>query len=126
MAEGWARALHPGVIEASSAGTRASSVNPLAVRAMREEGIDISGHRSKSIEEFLGNPPDLVITVCDDAREACPAFPGATRVIHAGFEDPPRLAAQARCDDEALPHYRRIRDEIRAFVQALPAALGAE
>lgn len=123
MAEGWARALHGGELVPLSAGTRASTVNPLAVRAMREAGVDISAHRSKPLDEFLADPPDLVVTVCDDAREACPAFPGATRVVHAGFEDPPRLASGARSDDEAMPHYRRVRDEIRAFVLTLPALL---
>lgn len=121
MAEGFARAMWPGRIEAHSAGTNPHGLNPLAVRAMREVGIDISGHASKRPEE-LGVLFDLVVTVCDAAHESCPAFPGA-RVVHVGFDDPPRLAGGAASDDEAMPHYRRVRDEIRAFVESLPDAL---
>ena len=121
MAEGWARALHAGRIEAHSAGTEPQRLNPLAVRAMAEAGVDISGHRPKR-PEALEMPLDVVVTVCSGAHEACPAIPGA-RTVHAGFDDPPRLAAGARTDDEAMPHYRRVRDEIRAFVERLPEAL---
>lgn len=126
MAEGWARALWPKEIEVFSAGTRPQKVNPLAVRAMREVGVDISGHRSK-VFEALGGEFDVVVTVCDSAREACPVMPGVdgARVVHAGFEDPPRLAEGARTEEEALGHYRRVRDEIRAFVEGLPGALRA-
>ena len=122
MAEGWARALHGDRIEAHSAGTTPHGLNPLAVRAMAESGVDISGHASKRPEQ-IGLPFDVVVTVCDGAHEACPVFPGA-RVVHAGFEDPPRLAADARSDEEAMPHYRRVRDQIRAYVERLPEALG--
>jgi len=118
MAEGWARAMHAGRIEAFSAGTQPHGLNPLAVRAMAEAGVDISRHASKRPEEIPGGF-DLVVTVCGSAHEACPAFPGA-RVLHAGFDDPPRLAAGTAGDDEAMPHYRRVRDEIRAFVERLP------
>ncbi len=118
MAEGWARAMHAGRIEAFSAGTQPHGLNPLAVRAMAEAGVDISRHASKRPEEIPGGF-DLVVTVCGSAHEACPALPGA-RVLHAGFDDPPRLAAGAAGDDEAMPHYRRVRDEIRAFVERLP------
>ena len=121
MAEGWARALHGAVLEAHSAGTHPHGLNPLAVRAMAEVGIDLSGHASKRPEE-IGGTFDLVITVCGAAHEACPVLPGA-RVLHAGFDDPPRLAAGARSDDEAMPHYRRVRDEIRAFIAGLPQLL---
>ena len=69
-------------------------------------------------------PFDLVVTVCDDAHESCPIFPGTTRVVHRGFDDPPRLAASASFEDEALGHYRRVRDEIRAFVEQLQESLG--
>ncbi len=116
MAEGFARAILSDIIEPFSAGTHPHGLNPLAVRAMSEVGIDISRHTSKSLTDLPG--PDLVITVCDSARESCPVIPGA-RILHAPFEDPPRLAAGARTDDEALPHYRRVRDQIRAFVVAL-------
>ena len=121
MAEGWARALKSREIEAFSAGTNPHGLNPLAVRAMREAGVDISGHASKRPED-IGVPFDVVVTVCDSAHESCPVFPGA-RVVHVGFDDPPRLAKGAANDDEAMPHYRRVRDEIRAFIERLPGAL---
>lgn len=125
MAEGWARALRAGVLDAHSAGTHPCGLNPLAVRAMAEAGIDIAGHRSKRPAD-LGVQFDLVITVCDAAQEQCPTIPGA-RMVHRAFADPPALAkaAGARSDEEAMPHYRRVRDEIRAFVESLlesPAA----
>lgn len=123
MAEGWARALWPDEIEAVSAGTRPQGVNALAVRAMREAGVDISQHESKGLNALDGEF-DVVVTVCDSAREACPVLAGV-RVVHAGFEDPPRLAEGARTEEEALGHYRRVRDEIRAFVERMPGALVA-
>jgi arsenate reductase len=121
MAEGWARALKSDQIEAFSAGTSPHGLNPLAVRAMRELGVDISRHTSKRPEE-IGVPFDVVVTVCDSAHEACPIFPGA-RTVHVGFDDPPRLAKDAKTDDEAMLHYRRVRDEIQAFVQTLPDSI---
>lgn len=120
MAEGWARALLGDRVEAHSAGTRPQGLNRLAVIAMREVGVDISRHESKAIASLGDIEFDCVITVCDSAREACPVFPGAARVIHQSFNDPPRLALGAKDDDEALPHYRRVRDEIKEFVQRLP------
>ena len=125
MAEGWCRALHGHSIDARSAGIRPQGLNPLAVRAMAEAGIDISGHASTHVDSLTDKEFDLVVTVCDSAREACPAVPGA-RVLHVGFEDPPHLARNARSDDEALPHYRRVRDEIRQFIQTLPRLLAGE
>jgi arsenate reductase len=128
MAEGWARALHGDRIEAHSAGTDPHGLNPLAVRAMAEAGVDISKHWSKRPEDIVvdGAPArfDLVVTVCGNADERCPIFPGA-RVVHRGFDDPPRLArdAGAANDDEALPHYRRVRDEIRAAIARLDVLL---
>lgn len=126
MAEGWARALKSDEIEAFSAGTMPQGVNPQAVRAMREVGVDISGHKSKGLEEIDGRV-DVVVTVCDSAREACPVVLGGSgvRAVHAGFEDPPRLARDARTDEEAMAHYRRVRDEIKAFVERLPGVLWA-
>ncbi len=121
MAEGWARALWPGMVEAESAGTDPHGMNRLAVRAMAEAGVDISGQRSKHVSEFVGGKFDLVVTVCDSAAAACPRFDGAAKVVHAGFADPPALARGAASDEEALPHYRRVRDEIRAFLETLPA-----
>ena len=123
MAEGWARALLGDRVEARSAGTRPHGLNPLAVRAMAEAGIDISRHASKR-PEAAGGPFDLVVTVCGSANEECPVLPGA-RILHAGFDDPPHLARGAASDEEAMPHYRRVRDEIRAFVERLPDAIAA-
>lgn len=123
MAEGWARALRADSVEAFSAGTEPHGMNRLAVEAMREAGVDISGHHSKKPDELAHVAFDYVVTVCDAAHESCPAFPGGARVVHAGFNDPPRLAKDAKTDGEALPHYRRVRDEIRAFVETLPGAL---
>lgn len=124
MAEGWAKALKAREIEAFSAGTNPHGLNPRAVRAMAEAGVDISGHTSKTPADLerAGVRFDVVVTVCDSAHEACPVFPGA-RVVHVGFEDPPRLAAGAKTDEEAMAHYRRVRDEIRAFVEGLPGSL---
>lgn len=126
MAEGWARHLKGDRIEARSAGTEPHGLNPLAVKAMQEAGVDISGHHSKGIEEVRGIDFDFVVTVCDKANESCPVFPGKARVFHRGFDDPPRLAADAKSEEEALEHYRRVRDEIRSFVLSLPAILNKE
>lgn len=123
MAEGWARALLGARLEAASAGTRPGGVHGLAVRAMAEAGVDLGGHRSKHVDELRGGHFDLVVTLCDSARESCPAWVGAGRVMHVAFDDPPRLAASAANDEEALPHYRRVRDAIRDFVAALPEHL---
>jgi len=122
MAEGWAKHLKAGQIEAYSAGTEPHGLNPLAVRAMAEVGVDISGHTSKRPEQ-IGVQFDYVVTVCDSALELCPIFPAGTRVIHVGFDDPPWLAKGAVSDDEVMRHYRRVRDEIRAFVDMLPEGL---
>ena len=110
-------------LEPFSAGVAIKSLDQNAVKVMAEEGIDISAHRSKHVDDLKGIRFDLVITVCDHARESCPVFPGKTRVIHAGFEDPPYLARNATTEAEALAHYRRIRDEIKQFVQKLPDRL---
>jgi arsenate reductase len=120
MAEGWARRLKSGVIDARSAGIEPHGVNPLAVAAMAEVGIDIAGQRSKHVDEVAGASFDYVVTLCDDARESCPVFTGAARVVHRGFDDPPRLARDAPTEAAALEHYRRVRDEIRDFVSGLP------
>ncbi|MBL8878620.1 MAG: arsenite methyltransferase [Phycisphaerales bacterium] len=126
MAEGWAKSLHGDSIRACSAGTRPQGLNPLAVRAMAEAGVDISRHASTHVDALREVQFDLVITVCSDAHESCPVFPGATNVIHVAFDDPPRLAREAQSDEAALPHYRRVRDEIREFVLDLPQYLHHE
>ena len=123
MAEGWARHLRGDRIEAFSAGIEAHGLNPDAVRVMAEAGVDISGQRSKRVGDLLGVEFDYVVTVCDNAREACPVFPGRAKIVHVGFDDPPRLAAGARTEEERLAPYRRVRDAIRAFVETLPDGL---
>lgn len=123
MAEGWARHLHGDRIEARSAGVAPKGLDPRAVRVMAEAGVDISGQVSGHVDELAGVPFDWVVTVCDSARESCPLFPGPARVVHRGFDDPPRLAADAAGEEEALAPYRRVRDEIRAFVAGLPGSL---
>jgi arsenate reductase (thioredoxin) len=90
---------------------------------MAEAGVDISAHFSKTLEDLAGVEFDYVVTVCGHAHETCPVFPGRAQVVHVGFDDPPRLARQETDRDKALGHYRRVRDEIRAFVETLPAAL---
>ena len=123
MAEGWARRLQEDRFEAFSAGVETHGLNPNAVRVMAEVGVDICGQRSQHVDEFNDIDLDYVVTVCDHAAERCPVFPGRTVVIHRAFDDPPRLAREARTEEEALDHYRRVRDEIRAFVERLPEAL---
>ena len=123
MAEGWAKHLRGETIEAYSAGIQAHGLNPLAVAVMAEAGVDISHHHSKTVAEVMDVPFDYVVTVCANANETCPVFPGRAKIVHVGFDDPPRLAKDARSETEALPHYRRVRDEIRAFVERLPEAL---
>ncbi|OPZ22815.1 MAG: Arsenate-mycothiol transferase ArsC1 [candidate division BRC1 bacterium ADurb.BinA364] len=123
MAEGWARALKADSLLAASAGIEKHGLNPLAVKAMAEAGVDIAAHYSKTVEELPSKDFDFVVTVCGHASENCPIFPGKARVIHAGFDDPPKLAAGAASEEEALGHYRRVRDEIRAFVETLPESL---
>jgi arsenate reductase len=124
MAEGWARHLHGAVIDAFSAGIEKHGINPLAVQVMAEAGVDISGQRSKLVSELPRLKFDLVVTLCNHASETCPYFPGKT--LPRGFDDPPQLAAHARSEEEALNHYRRVRDEIRTFILELPAILQAD
>ncbi|MBL0927722.1 MAG: arsenate reductase ArsC [Phycisphaerales bacterium] len=125
MSEGFARAMHGAWLIAESAGTAPGALNPLAVRVMGEAGVDISAGRSKHVEEFAAAEVDLVVTVCGRADQVCPRLRGAGRVIHEPFDDPPHLAAGCASEEEALPHYRRVRDEIRAFVSGrLPVLLG--
>ena len=113
MAEGWARELLSGQIEPYSAGIETHGLNPDAVSAMAEAGVDISHQTSKTLDALSGVTFDLVITLCGHAHENCPVFPGETRVVHAGFDDP----------DKAPDDYRRVRDEIRSFIRTVPAYL---
>lgn len=98
-------------------------MNPRAMAVMKEADADISSHHSKHLDELKHVPFDYVVTVCGHANETCPVFPGKTKVIHVGFDDPPKLAANAKSEEEALAHYRRVRDQIRAFILTLPGAL---
>lgn len=123
MAEGWARHLKGDVIEAHSAGIETHGLNPNAVRVMAEAGVDISGHSSKNVIDLMDIPFDYVVTVCGHASENCPMFPGKAKVIHAGFDDPPALAKEAATEEDALNIYRRVCDEIRAYVESLPESL---
>jgi arsenate reductase len=123
MAEGWARHLKSDVIQPYSAGIETHGMNPSAIKVMAEAGVDITSQRSKHVDEVKDVGLDYVVTVCAHANESCPVFPGKAKVIHAGFEDPPRLAKTAKTEEEALNHYRRVRDEIRKFIQTLPDAL---
>lgn len=129
MAEGFARRM--GLLDAHSAGTAPHGMNTLAMMAMAEVGVPIARHESKSVASVLADPAlvdgfDAVVTVCYSARESCPTIPGARRVIHAPFEDPPFLAREAASVADAMPHYRRVRDQIRAYVEQLPALLKGE
>ena len=117
MAEGWSRHMKGEQIEAYSAGIETHGLNPDAVRVMAEMGVDISGQRSKYVSELREIEFDYVVTVCAHAHESCPVFPGKTHVVHMGFDDPPCLAANAQTEEERLAPYRRVRDEIRAFVE---------
>lgn len=125
MAEGWARHLKGDVLEAYSAGVETHGLNPKAVQVMAEAGVDLSSHRSKHVRELSDVALDYVVTVCGQAHESCPVWPGQTKIVHVGFDDPPRLAKEARTEEEALGHYRRVRDEIRKFIETLPESLTA-
>lgn len=123
MAEGWTRHLKADQIETYSAGIEAHGLNPDAVRVMAEAGVDISGQCSKHVSELGSIEFDYVVTVCDNAHESCPLFPGRVKVVHVGFDDPPRLAVNATTEEERLAPYRRVRDEIAEFVKGLPETL---
>ena len=126
MAEAWTRHLKGERFEAYSAGVEAHGIDPRAVKVMAEVGLDISHQQSKHVDAFSGMDFDYVITVCDHAHEACPFFPARTKVMHVGFDDPPLLAKSANSEEEALGHYRRVRDEIRTFVEGMPETLESD
>lgn len=115
MAEGWLRALAGDRYEVSSAGTEPRGVNPLAAKAMAEVGIDLSGHRSEHVDRHLDPPADVVVTVCDSAKEACPYVPALRERMHQSFEDP---SAATGTEEERLAVFRRVRDEIRDWLEA--------
>jgi len=117
MAEGWCRHLKGNIIDADSAGIETHGLNPNAVKVMAEAGVDISKHRSKHVDELKEIDFDYVITVCGHANENCPFFPGKAKIIHVGFDDPPKLAKFAKTEEDALNCYRRVRDEIRKFIE---------
>jgi arsenate reductase len=123
MAEGWARHLKGDSIQAFSAGLEAHGLNPNAVQVMQESGVDITCQKSQKTEEVETIPFDFVITVCSHADANCPIFSCSTTVVHFGFDDPPKLAENAKTEEEALNHYRKVRDEIRIFVETLPQVL---
>lgn len=123
MAEGWARHLKGDCIEPYSAGIETHGLNPHAVQVMAEAGVDISRQTSQHIDAFKDIQLDYVVTICGHANEHCPIFDGKTKVVHVGFDDPPKLAEEAKNENEALDCYRRIRDEIKHFVQSLPEPL---
>lgn len=118
MAEGWAKELKNDQIETWSAGIKKHGLNPLAVQAMAEAGVDILKQESNLIDELPVKEFDWVITLCGHADETCPFFPG--KKLHVGFDDPPKLAEQAASDEEKLVYYRRVRDEIKQFIVSLP------
>ena len=120
MAEGWARHLKGDVIEAHSAGIEKHGMNPHAVKVMAEIGVDISGHRSKHMNEFLDRPVETVITVCGKADQACPVFPGQVNRHHWGFDDPAHATGN---EAEQMEVFRRVRDEMRRVFEAYAAGL---
>ncbi len=119
MAEGWTRLLKGDRFDAYSAGVQPIPIDPRTIKAMAEAGIDISEQKSKDVDVFRNMEFDYVITLCYNARESCPYFPAKTKLIHQGFEDPPKLAEGASNEEEAMASYRRVRDEIKAFVETL-------
>ena len=125
MAEGWARHLKGDAIEPYSAGIETHGMNPHAVKVMAEAGVDMPRQWSKTLAELGPVAFDYVVTVCGHANEHCPVFPGKTKIIHVGFEDPPKLTKEMPDGEAKLAVYRRVRDEIRRFVETLPDALAA-
>ena len=127
MAEGWTRALKGDVIEVASAGIETHGLNPNSVQVMAEAGVDITGQKSQHINEFKETKIDYVITVCNHAHETCPWFPADCKVIHVGFQDPPKmakeLAEKGGSEEEQLDCYRTVRDKIKAFVETRPGSL---
>ncbi|MBN1830998.1 MAG: arsenate reductase ArsC [Deltaproteobacteria bacterium] len=116
MAEAWTRHLRHDEFDSYSAGIEPKAIDPRAIKAMAEVGIDISHQKSKNIDSLGDMEFDYVVTLCDNAKESCPFFPAKTRLLHRGFDDPPRLAEKIADEEKAMNHFRRVRDEIKAFV----------
>ncbi|MHB8988745.1 MAG: arsenate reductase ArsC [Desulfobulbia bacterium] len=125
MAEGWGKHLYPGRFDFYSAGIEKHGLNPLAIKVMAEAGVDISTQYSKLLSELESITFDYVITVCDHAHEQCPLFAGKAIRLHQEFPDPPRLAKNATSEEEALGHYRSVRDAIREYLVNLPSILAS-
>ena len=123
MAEGWTHALKSDGIEVYSAGLETHGLNPNAVKVMAEAGVDISGQKSQHLDEFMALDLDVVVTVCDHAHETCPLFSGTAKVVHHSFDDPPKLSPPDAPEEVKLDGFRRVRDEIKAFVETLPESL---
>ena len=125
MAEALTNFLKGDFVKAYSAGVDPKGVDSRAVKVMAELGIDISGQKSKSVDEIIRMEIDFdyVITLCDNARKSCPVFPARATVFHVGFDDPPKMAEGAGSEEEALTHYRKVRDEIKKYVESLPDSL---
>ncbi len=123
MAEGLAKHYLSDTFKSYSAGIEKHGLNPYAVKAMKEIGIDITSHQSNTVDELEINDFDYVITVCGHADENCPFFPAKTLKVHKGFEDPPKLAANSKTEEEILSHYRKVRDEIHKYIIQLPDIL---
>ena len=127
LAEGWCRFFWEDRIEAYSAGVSPHGfVDPRIIKVMAEAGVDISAQRSKDLKEYDGTQFDWVITLCKYASKACPAFPDKTKVLHAGFDAPPQLASRSKSEEEALVHYRNVRDAIKAFIETLPGLIAQD
>lgn len=124
MAEGFGKSLLKEKFNCYSAGTKKHGLNERAIKVMGEIGIDISGHESNTTDELLESKMDFVFTVCGDAHENCPYFPGG-KIIHVGFDDPPRLTAEMKDEEEILSVYRRVRDEIKSFVENIETHMKA-
>ena len=127
MAEGWTRHLKGELIEAYSAGIETHGLNPHMVKVMAEVGVDVTSQKSENIRDFADTQLDVVVTVCGHAHETCPVFPANCKVVHSGFPDPPKmakdLAEQGASEDEQLECYRKVRDEIKSYVESLPYSL---
>lgn len=123
MAEGWLRHLKSDMLEAVSAGIECHGVNRRAIEVMAEKGVDISWHQSKLIDDIDLTGIDYIVTVCDQAHESCPLAPPQCKVVHKGFEDPPKLAEGCRTEEEILDCYRQVRDKIGAYIETLPDSL---